>query len=101
MATWADVKAQAATMLGIALTDADALSIPLLATDPYGRFVRGPNGFPQLVVPSAPGGLVEGDPTTPVTAPPRTRPDGTRVPRRHRPQRRAEGRLDARRGRPS
>ena len=53
-------------MLGIALTDADALSIPLLATDPYGRFVRGPNGFPQLVVPSAPGGLVEGNLTPPV-----------------------------------
>ena len=66
MGTWADVKAQARTHLGIALTDADALSIPLLATDPYGRFVRGPNGLPQLVVPSAPGGLVEGDLTTPV-----------------------------------
>ncbi len=60
MATWADVKAQAATMLGIALTDADALSIPLLATDPYGRFERGPNGFPQIVTAT---GLVEGDPT--------------------------------------
>src|SRR4051812_32494242 len=34
MATWADVKNQARTRLGIALTDADALSIPLLATDP-------------------------------------------------------------------
>ena len=60
MATWADVKAQAATMLGIALTDADALSIPLLATDPYGRFERGPTGFPQIVTAT---GLVEGDPT--------------------------------------
>ena len=67
MATWADVKAQALTMLGIELTDADALSIPLLATDPYGRFLRGPNGMPQLVVPSAPGGLVEGNLTTPVS----------------------------------
>ncbi|KAB7741891.1 choice-of-anchor D domain-containing protein [Nostocoides sp. F2B08] len=61
MATWADVKAQAASMLGIALTDADALSIPLLATDPYGRFDRGPNGFPQLV--TSAGALIEGDPT--------------------------------------
>ena len=39
-------------MLGIALTDADVLNIPLLATDPYGRFVRGPNGFPQIVEPA-------------------------------------------------
>ena len=66
MATWADVKAQAANVLGIALTDADVGNLPLLATDPYGRFLRGPNGLPQLVVPSAPGGLVEGDLTTPV-----------------------------------
>ena len=96
MATWADVKAQAATMLGIALTDADALSIPLLATDPYGRFVRGPNGFPQIVVPGAPGGLVEGDPTTTGGTASRhadATPTRARVPRRHRAQRRAEGRL--------
>ncbi|WP_345208585.1 peroxidase family protein [Fodinibacter luteus] len=85
MATWADVKTQADDMLGIALTDADALSIPLLLTDPYGRFVRGGNGLPQLVVPGSPGadgilvddgdtpvdesadnGLVEGNLTTPV-----------------------------------
>jgi Ca2+-binding RTX toxin-like protein len=66
MATWADVKTQARTRLGIALTDADALSIPLLATDPYGRFERGPNGMPQLIVPGAPGGVVEGDLGDPV-----------------------------------
>ncbi|WP_353951237.1 peroxidase family protein [Knoellia sp. S7-12] len=68
MATWADVKTQARTMLGIALTDANAMSIPLLATDPYGRYLRGPaRGLPQLVVPGAPGGLVEGNLTTPVS----------------------------------
>jgi Ca2+-binding RTX toxin-like protein len=66
MGDWAAVKAQARTMLGIELTDQDALSVPLLATDPYGRFLRGPNGLPQLVVPGAPGGLVEGNRTTPV-----------------------------------
>lgn len=49
MATWVNVKVQARTRLGIRLRDIDALSIPLLATDPYGRFLRGPNGFPQIV----------------------------------------------------
>ena len=28
--------------------------MPLLATDPYGRFLRGPNGFPQIVSPARP-----------------------------------------------
>ena len=65
MATWTDVKAQAASLLGIALSDEDALRIPLLATDPYGRFIPGPNGFPQLVTA---GGLVEGNPASPVSA---------------------------------
>ena len=49
LATWADVKAQARDLLGIDLTDADVTNLPLLATDAYGRFVRGPNGFAQLV----------------------------------------------------
>jgi hypothetical protein len=40
MATWADVKAQALNVLGIQLRDEDVLSVPLLATDPYGRFLR-------------------------------------------------------------
>ncbi len=59
MATWAVLKAQSRTLLGIDLTDADVSAVPLLATDPYGRFVRGPNGYPQMVTT---GGLVEGDP---------------------------------------
>ncbi len=70
LATWAATKEQARTLLGIALTDADVVDVPLLATDPYGRFVPGPNGHPQLVVadPAAPNGqrLVEGDPAAPV-----------------------------------
>ncbi|MCE1037109.1 heme peroxidase [Pseudomonas monteilii] len=50
MATWAVVKAQARDMLGINLTDADVHSVPLLATDAYGNFLRGPNGMPQVVM---------------------------------------------------
>ncbi|MBA3623379.1 MAG: heme peroxidase, partial [Methylibium sp.] len=50
LATWAQVKAHAATFLGIVLSDADVLNVPLLATDEYGRFERGPNGFAQIVL---------------------------------------------------
>ena len=77
MADWARVKEQARTMLGIELADTDVTNVPLLVTDPYGRFERGPNGFPLLVVPGSPGadgvagnaddGVVEGDPSAPVT----------------------------------
>ncbi|MCX6462883.1 MAG: hypothetical protein NTW05_04735 [Pseudonocardiales bacterium] len=66
MATWAGVKDQAAALLGIALSDADVGNVPLLATDPYGRFVPGPNGLPQIVTPA---GLLEGNLTTPVAVP--------------------------------
>ncbi|TCM71149.1 peroxidase family protein, partial [Rhizobium sp. BK068] len=51
IATWADTKAQAKTMLGLIVDDYDVLNVPLLATDPYGEFIRGPNGFAQLVMP--------------------------------------------------
>ena len=54
---WAEVKAQAAAMLGIQLTDMDVLDVPLLATDAYGNFIPGPNGFAQVVTDH---GLVEG-----------------------------------------
>ena len=50
LATWADVKAQALTMLGFELTDADVGNIPLFAVDAYGEFIRGANGLPQIVV---------------------------------------------------
>ncbi len=50
MSTWADVKAQAQSMLGINLTDVDVTNLPLLRTDSYGKFIPGPNGFAQLVV---------------------------------------------------
>ena len=48
-------------MLGIELRDSDVLNVPLLATDQYGKFIPGPNGFAQFV--TAGNVLVEGDPT--------------------------------------
>lgn len=60
MATWADVKAQTAALLGIQLVDSDVGNVPLLATDEYGNFLRGPNGFPQIVLQD--NTLLEGDP---------------------------------------
>lgn len=59
LATWADIKAQAQNMLGINLTDADLTNLPLLATDTYGKFIPGSNGFVQIVTSS---GLVQGNP---------------------------------------
>ena len=59
IANWGEVKTQAREMLGIELRDADVLNVPLLVTDQYGRFLPGPNGHAQLVMP---GGPVEGDP---------------------------------------
>ena len=50
MATWGDLKTNAATFLGIKITDADVNAVPLLATDPYGNFIAGAHGLPQLVV---------------------------------------------------
>ncbi len=68
MATWGDVKAQAATKLGILLTDADVGNVPLLATDDYGNFIAGPNGMPQLVVQNPDGTtrLIEGNVNSPI-----------------------------------
>jgi Ca2+-binding RTX toxin-like protein len=79
MATWKVVKAQARDVLGINLTDADIDSGPLLATDAYGNFLKGPNGFPQIVIRVNNGvdgiagtaddvtTLVEGNPASPVS----------------------------------
>ena len=73
MATWAVVKAQARDLLGIDLTDDNVFNVPLLATDEYGNFIRGPNGFPQVVFPGLDGlagtaddVLVEGNPAAPI-----------------------------------
>ena len=69
MATWAVVKAQARDILGINLTDADVFDVPLLATDAYGNFIKGPNGFAMVMMKGADGiadtaddVLVEGNP---------------------------------------
>jgi hypothetical protein len=63
------VKAQARDLLGIQLTDADVDNVPLLATDQYGNFIPGPNGFPMVMMKGLDGisgttddFLVEGNP---------------------------------------
>ena len=49
--SWREVKAQAATLLGIQLVDTDVFNVPVLVTDPYGHFVPGPTrGLPQFVL---------------------------------------------------
>jgi hypothetical protein len=49
--TWADIKANALTHLGIQLEDRDVLNIPLIRTDAYGKFIPDPaTGYAQLVV---------------------------------------------------
>lgn len=68
LATWADVKRQARELLGIDLTDANVQNVPLLATDEYGRFLRGENGLPLVVFPDGDGHrLVEGDLAAPIS----------------------------------
>src|SRR4051794_27299109 len=65
--TWASVKKQAHDLLGLQLEDVDLLNIPMLATDPYGKYLPGPaRGLPQYVTKT---GLVEGNTTTPVPVP--------------------------------
>jgi Ca2+-binding RTX toxin-like protein len=66
MANWGDVKAQAATKLGLKLVDFDVSDIPMLAADPYGNFIPGAHGLPQYVTST---GLVEGNLDAPVAAP--------------------------------
>ena len=66
MATWAHVEKQARELLGLDLSDYDVADIPKIATDQYGRFLRGPNGLPQYETAT---GRVEGNLTTPVAPP--------------------------------
>jgi putative cell wall-binding protein/Ca2+-binding RTX toxin-like protein len=69
LATWNDVKAQARNVLGIDLTDARALDVPQVVTDPYGNFTPGPNGFPLIVTGNEGSPVtVEGNLTTPADA---------------------------------
>lgn len=56
LSTWADVKMQAETLLGIKLTDQDVFNVPLLATDRYGNLILSENGKVQIVTTS---GLIE------------------------------------------
>jgi len=80
--TWASVKKQAHDLLGLQLVDADVTNVPMLATDPYGKFLPGPNGLPQYVCkanttdcpadathPVGSLTTVEGNRTTPVPVP--------------------------------
>jgi Ca2+-binding RTX toxin-like protein len=65
--TWADVKRQARTVLGLELSDLDALDVPMVLADAYGNVVPGPaRGLPQYVTAT---GLVEGDLANPVKVP--------------------------------
>ncbi|MGS2872637.1 peroxidase family protein [Enterobacter huaxiensis] len=56
LATWADIKHQAETLLGIKLTNQDVFNVPLLATDRYGNLILSDNGKVQIVTAH---GLVE------------------------------------------
>src|SRR5690606_28344210 len=75
MGTWADVKEQARELLGIDLSDSDVGNVPLIATDEYGNFIRGANGYAQLVVGLGADGilgtaddlLMEGNPASPIS----------------------------------
>jgi len=61
LSTWASVKQQASDLLGIQLRDRDVTNVPMIATDPYGKFIPGPDrGLPQFVTQH---GLVEADTT--------------------------------------
>ena len=48
LATWREIKAQA-RLLGFNLTDYDARSIPVIATDQYGKFIPAANHFPMML----------------------------------------------------
>ena len=70
MATWGDLKANAANFLGIKITDADVGNVPLLATDAYGNLLLGLHGLAQLVVMNPDGittHLVEGNLANPIS----------------------------------
>ena len=55
LTTWADVKTQAQDILGIILSDTDALNVPLVMVDQYGDFLPGgQRGMPQIVIGGSP-----------------------------------------------
>ena len=64
IANWTEVKTNARQKLGIELTDYDVTNVPLLVTDEFGRFIKGPNGYPMVAMKD--GSLREGNPANPV-----------------------------------
>ena len=63
--TWAAVKKQAHDLLGLQLVDRDVTNVPMIAADPYGKFIPGlVRGLPQYVTTT---GLVEGQLDDPLT----------------------------------
>ena len=46
MATWDTAQQQALVKFGIILDDFDGNNVPMIASDPYGNFIPGPNGLP-------------------------------------------------------
>jgi Ca2+-binding RTX toxin-like protein len=64
IANWTEVKTNARQKLGIELTDYDVTNVPLIVTDEFGRFIKGPNGFPMVAMRD--GSLKEGNPADPV-----------------------------------
>lgn len=57
MPTWAELKAQALTYLGIQLDDRDVTKVPDVLVDPYGNFIPNASGYAQLVVGVSAAGL--------------------------------------------
>ncbi len=67
LANWKLIKEQAATKLGLQLVDTNIFNVPMIAADPYGKFIPGPlRGLPMFVTAS---GMVEGDTANPVLVP--------------------------------
>ena len=75
--TWAAVKLQAASLLGLALKDTDIGNVPTVAADVYGNFIPGPaRGLPMWVTKGPDGKantaddvFVEGNIASPVPTP--------------------------------
>ncbi|MFZ4756041.1 MAG: peroxidase family protein, partial [Miltoncostaeaceae bacterium] len=63
LANWTEIKQQAHDKLGINLDDYDVNDVPVVLTDEYGRFIRGPQGFPMLVRANGTD-LAEGNPAS-------------------------------------
>src|SRR5262245_44513085 len=75
MSTWGVVKAQARDLLGIELSDHDAVNVQMVRPDAYGKFMPRANGFAQLIIGVGADGIaqtdddlvVEGNPAAPIS----------------------------------